>query len=253
MPHADPPKPDTPARALTGRVPAEAIRHLRLERLAPHWLERARSLADLTADISDAMDSLGLAGAIPAAHLPCQLPGHRVVGQAVTVRNVERSDGVAACVASGRGRMGEHEAYNLAEPGDVVVIEGLPGVSNLGGQSAMVAARAGCAGAVIDGSFRDPETSRQLGFPIWSRGATPITGKWRLQTIEINGPVRIAGVGVHAGDLVAADEAGVVFVPLAHVPAVITEAERISAGDRRQQADIQSGLPLDQLAARKYK
>ncbi len=241
------------ATPLTGRVAPEAIRRLRLDRLEPHWLARAGALDDLTASASDAMDKLGLTGAIPAARLPCQLAGRRMVGQAVTVRNVERPEGVAASVADGRSRMGEHEAYNLAEPGDVVVIEGLSGVSNLGGQSAMVAARAGCAGAVIDGSFRDPDASRQLGFPIWSRGATPVTGKWRLQTIEINGPVRIAGIGVEAGDLVAADEAGVVFVPFAHVPAVIAEAERIAAGDQRQQADIHAGLPLDQLATRRYK
>lgn len=243
----------TPAKTLTGRVPVQAIRRMQLERLAPQWLERAARLADLTANVSDAMDNLGLAGAIPATQLPCQLPGRHVVGQAVTVRNAARPEGVAASVADGRSRMGEHEAYNLAEPGDVVVIEGLSGVSNLGGQSAMVAARAGCAGAVIDGSFRDPDASRQLGFPIWSRGATPVTGKWRLQTVEINGPVRIAGIGVEAGDLVAADEAGVVFVPFAHVPAVIAEAERIAAGDQRQQADIHAGLPLDQLATRTYK
>ena len=109
--------------------------------------------------------------------------------------------------------MGEHEAYNLAEPGDVVVIEGLPGVSNLGGQSAAVASRSGCAGAIVDGGHRDPDASRELGFPIWSRGPTPITGKWRLRTAEINGTVHIASMPVQAGDLVVADDAGVVRTP----------------------------------------
>lgn len=247
------PPPGPTARSLTGRVPPQAIRCLQPERLSAAWLERARGLPDLTADLSDALDQLGLRGAVPASSLPCQLPGQRVVGQAVTVRNIERSEDVAACVASGVGRMGEHEAYNLAEPGDVVVIEGLLGVSNLGGQSAMVAARSGCAGAVIEGSFRDPEASRRLGFPIWSRGVTPITGKWRLQTVEINGPVHVAGITVNAGDLVAADDAGVVFVPFQHVPAVLAQAERIAAGDVHQQADIRAGLSLSELAAMRYK
>ena len=149
--------------------------------------------------------------------------------------------------------MGEHEAYNQAEPGDVVVIEGLMGVSNMGGQSAAVAYRAGCAGAIIDGSFRDPDSARERDFPIWARGVTPITGKWRLQTVEINGRVRIAGVSVDAGDLVLADEAGVVFVPFAHAESILRQAEHIHAGDNRQKADIAAGIDLATLAATKYK
>lgn len=240
-------------RPLTGRVPAEAVRRKFFERLSPDLLARVAALPDLSANLSDALDQLGLAGAISAIELPCQLSGARMVGQAVTVRNVERKENVGESVRSGVGRMGEHEAYNLADLGDVVVIQGLTGVSNMGGQSAMVASRAGCVGAVIDGSYRDPGASRELGFPIWSRGATPITGKWRLETVEINGAVRISGVGVHAGDLVAADEAGVVFIAFAHVPAVLAEAERISGGDTRQQADIRDGISLSDLATKKYK
>lgn len=240
-------------KKLTGRVPPEAIRRMDLPRLAPELLQRYARIEDLTGALSDAMDNLGLCGAIPALVLAPTLAGRRMVGQAVTVRNVERDDSPMRAAASGKGRMGEHEAYNLSEPGDVVVIEGLPGISNMGGQSATLAHRSGCAGAVIDGSFRDPDASRGLGFPIWSRGVTPITGKWRLETVEINGRVRIAGVSVDAGDLVAADEAGVVFVPYAHAEAVLAEAEKIDSGDRRQKTDIASGVDLATLAATRYK
>jgi regulator of RNase E activity RraA len=149
--------------------------------------------------------------------------------------------------------MGEHEGYNLSEPGDVVVIEGLTGVSNMGGQSATLAHRSGCAGAIIEGSYRDPSASRNLGFPIWSRGITPITGKWRLQTIEINGEVRIAGQRVQAGDLVLADEAGVVFVPFARAADVLAQAQKIDMGDNRQKKDIDAGVDMATLAATQYK
>jgi len=157
------------AKKLTGRVPAQAIRRMTIERLPPEVLQRVARLGDLTGNLSDAMDQLGLVGAIPAMLLAPNLPGQRIVGQAVTVRNVERAEGPARSAADGQSKMGEHEAYNLAQAGDVVVIEGLTGVSNMGGQSASVAHRAGCAGAVIDGSYRDPEASRERGFPIWSR------------------------------------------------------------------------------------
>lgn len=243
----------TNAKKLTGRVPADAIRRMTLTRLPEDLLLRYARIIDLTGTLSDAMDNLGLRGAIPAMTLAPSLPQKRMVGQAVTVRNVERGEDPMRGAATGKGTMGEHEAYNLAEPGDVVVIEGIAGVSNMGGQSAKVAHRAGCAGAVIDGSYRDPESSRELGFPIWSRGVTPITGKWRLQTAEINGRVRVAGISIDAGDLVAADEAGIIFVPFAHAEAVLLEAEKIDAGDIKQKADIASGVDLTTLAATKYK
>ena len=148
--------------------------------------------------------------------------------------------------------MGEHEAYNLAEPGDVVVIEGLPGVSNLGGQSAAVASRSGCAGAIVDGGHRDPDASRELGFPIWSRGPTPSPASGGCAA-EINGTVHIASMPVQAGDLVVADDAGVVFVPHAQALAVLEAAERVHAGDARQKADIARGVDLATLAATRYK
>jgi 4-hydroxy-4-methyl-2-oxoglutarate aldolase len=241
------------AKKLTGRVPADCIRRLDIPRLGPALLDQLRALEDLTGTLSDAMDDLGLFAALPASALRPAMPGQRVVGQAVTVRNTERSDTVTVAAAGKAGRMGEHEAYNLAEPGDVVVIEGVHGVSNMGGQSATLAHRSGCAGAVIDGSHRDPQASAACGFPIWSRGLTPITGKWRLQTVEINGRVRIGGVMVDAGDVVAADDAGIVFLPFARVAEILARALEIDAGDARQKRDIATGISLSDLAATKYK
>jgi regulator of RNase E activity RraA len=82
---------------------------------------------------------------------------------------------------------------------------------------------------------------------------TRITGKWRLETMEINGCVRIGCISVNAGDVVAADEAGVVFIPFEHVEAVLKEAERIDGGDRKQKVDIANGIDLATLAQTKYK
>lgn len=240
-------------KTLTGRVPRERIRMLAIPRLPKDTLEGFMALVDLTGTVSDAMDNLGLAGAIAASVLIPSLPEKRIVGQAVTVRNVERQQSVFRSAAEKINKMGETEAYNLAEPGDVVVIEGLAGMSNMGGQSATIAHRQGCAGAIIDGSYRDPDASRALGFPIWARGITPITGKWRLETAEVNGRIHVAGVSVDAGDLVAADEAGVVIVPREHAAAVLGEARRIDQGDSRRKQDIESGVDIATLNERKYK
>ena len=240
-------------KKLTGRVPAEAVKKITFQRLPVDFLERLRAMEDVTSTLSDAMDNLGLTGSISARVLNPNLPQHCMVGQAVTVRNVARQGAVTTLAQQNVNKMGEQEAYNLSEPGDVVVIEGLLDVSNMGGQSASLAHRSGCAGAIIDGSYRDPRSSVSCNFPIWSKGTTPITGKWRLETVEINGHVRIADVSVQAGDLVAADDGGVVFVPFAMVEKVLLEAERIDNGDQTQKANIASGVDLATLAKTKYK
>lgn len=127
-----------------------------------------------------------------------------------------------------------------------------PQAVRMGGQSQTIARREGCAGAVIDGSFRDPDAGRAIGFPIWARGVTQITGKWRLETVEINGPLRIVGVQVQPGDLVVADEAGVCFVPHQQAQVVLDEATKIDAGDEKRKRDIANGVELSKLVPRKY-
>lgn len=242
----------TPPKTL-GKLPSSAFGTLEIPRLPKEIVDGYAALIDLTGTVSDAMDNLGYAAALPASSLPPSLPGKRIVGHAVTVRNVERQQSVHLAAKEGINRMGETEAYNLAQPGDVIVIEGIFGCSNMGGQSSTIAHRQGCAGAVIDGSYRDPDASREVGFPVWARGVTQITGKWRLETVAINVRVRICNVSVDAGDLVLADDAGVVFVPRAHAAAILEEARKIDAGDTKRKADIESGVDIGSLMTKKYK
>jgi len=244
---------ESPSPTLTGKVPRERIVALSLTRLPTPLMDAYRSLIDLTGTVSDAMDALGLVGAVPAMILQPMLPGRRAVGQAVTVRNVEKQQQIFRAATEKVNLMGEAEAHNLAQPGDIVVIEGLMGCSNLGGQSATIGHRQGEAAVIVDGSIRDPDASRELGFPVWCRGITPITGKWRLETVEINGPVSICGVQVRAGDVVCADDAGVCFVPLEHAPAVLAEAMKIDAGDTLRKEEIARGVDVRTLVTKKYK
>lgn len=236
-----------------GKLPPSAFGTLEVPRLPQEIVDGYAELVDLTGTVSDAMDNLGFSAALPASSLAPSVPGRRVVGHAVTVRNVERQQSVHLAAKEGINRMGETEAYNLARPGDVIVIEGIFGCSNMGGQSATIAHRQGCAGAVIDGSYRDPDASRALGFPVWARGVTQITGKWRLETVAVNVRVRVCNVSVDAGDLVLADDAGVVFVPRAHAVAILEEARKIDAGDTKRKKDIDEGVDIGALMTKKYK
>jgi len=236
-----------------GRLPRDAIRLLELPRLSQDLLDGYRTLVDLTGTVSDAMDELGIVGVVPAHVLPPVNAGTRVVGPALTVRNIQRVAQIHKAAQDKTNTQGESEAHNLAEPGDVLVIEGVMGCSNMGGQSATVARRQGFIGAVVDGTVRDPGQYRGMGWPVWCKGFTPITGKWRMQTVEVNGTVQVCGVPVRPGDLVCADEAGVAFVPREQAAAVLEVARKIDAGDTRRKADIDAGASVADLMTRKYK
>jgi regulator of RNase E activity RraA len=136
------------------------------------------------------------------------------------------------------------EAHNLAEQGDVLVVQGVAGISSMGGVSASIGKRQGEIAAVVDGAVRDIDHSRSIGYPIWSAGVSPITGKWRIETMAINEPVRIAGIQVRPGDVVIADECGVCFVPLGRAAEVLAVAQRLAASEAQRLQKLADGIPL---------
>jgi regulator of RNase E activity RraA len=235
-------------RPLTGRVRAEAIGVLEIPRLAGGVLDAFRALTDPSGLISDAMDMLGIAGAVPASVLRPTDPAARIVAQAITLYNRLRTDSPADAVRAKDNRLGDIEAHNRAEPGDVLVVQGVDLVSSMGALSAAIGRRQGEAGAIVDGAVRDVDRSRAIGYPVWSRSVSPITGKWRLETVGVNVPVTIAGVLVHPGDLVVADEVGICFVPFARVGEVLAAAGKITEREAARQALIAGGASLIELA-----
>jgi regulator of RNase E activity RraA len=91
---------------------------------------------------------------------------------------------------------------------------------------------------------RDIDHSRRIGYPIWSAGVSPITCKWRIETMAVNHPVQIAGIEVKPGDLVIADECGVCFVPFARAAEVLAVAQRMAASEAQRLKKLDEGIPL---------
>jgi 4-hydroxy-4-methyl-2-oxoglutarate aldolase len=231
-----------------GKLPRDAIRMLELPRLPRDIVEGYKVLVDLTGTISDSMDQLGIVGVVPAYVLPPVMPGRRIVGPALTVRKIHK-----AATVDRTNTQGETEAHNLAEPGDVLVMQGVMGCSNMGGQSATIAKRQGFIGAIVDATVRDPDGYRSMDWPVWCKGFTPITGKWRMETVEVNGVVEICGVQVRPGDLVCADEAGVAFVPRERAAELLEIARVIDGADTKRKGDIDKGVSVSDLVTKKYK
>jgi len=234
-----------------GKLSAGAIGTMELPPLPTEILNGFRALPDLTGMSSDAMDELGIVGVIPAAVLRPTDPKGRLVGRALTVRNVAARVGVAEAVQAGVSMLAEIEAHNLAEPGDILVLEGVDQVSNMGSISASIGHRQGELGAIVDGAVRDIDYSREIGYAIWSRGVSPITGKWRIETVAINKPVSICGIAVNPGDLVLADEVGVCFIPRGRAADVLARVQRIAANEEVRQKKIASGAPVADLLPKK--
>ena len=117
-----------------------------------------------------------------------RLSGHMIVGTAVTLRSipVEKTT-TQGLIDHDFIKMASREVNYLAEPGDVLVGDagGMTEMSSMGGQSFVSAKIRGLEGVVLDGAVRDVGEIRKYGVPTWCRGATPRTGKCRIEAIEI--------------------------------------------------------------------
>ena len=240
-------------KRLTGRIAPERIRLMMTPRPPDGAVERFLAIGDPTGLVSDAMDELGIAfGVISASVLKPTIPGTTMVGPALTVRNVlQRADPLEGARNS-VNRMGEFEAHNLANPGDVLVIQGIANMSNMGGISALTGKRQGEAGAIVMGGIRDVAHSRVVGYPLWANQISPVTGKWRLETVEINGSVQIGEVRVEPGDLVVADDSGVCFIPRDRILDVLEIAEKKAKAEDVRCTAIVGGAPVAEISKSTY-
>lgn len=130
-----------------------------------------------------------------------------------------------------------HAAVHRAEPGSVIVVEsGDVDFALAGGNVCAVAQRRGMAAFVADGVIRDLAEVRAMGFPVFARGVIPIPGT-KKAVEPLNHPVRCGGVDVAAGDIVVADEEGVVVVPRSGAGQVLLDARAKAAKEAAESLD----------------
>jgi 4-hydroxy-4-methyl-2-oxoglutarate aldolase len=163
----------------------------------------------------------------------------RVAGPAFTVRTGKHDN------------LMFHASIYLALPGDIIVVEaGDDEMAVAGGNVCAIAQRRGVAALVVDGVIRDVVESRQKRFPTFARGVSPIPAK-RVGEGGLNIQIRCGGVVVNPGDVVVADEEGIVVVPrprvddvLAKAQAKVTADSALSLDDweRRHRAAVETAL-----------
>ena len=193
-----------------------------------------------TATISDALDLLRLSGG--CLGLRPVVMGHKIAGPAFTVR----------FVPVGIGKKGAGDFLDDVPPGSVVVIDngGRTYCTVWGYLMTRVAKRNGIAGTVIDGVCRDVVLIQELSYPIFTRGAFMVTGKGRVRLAAVQEEVTAGDVSVHPGDLVVADDSGVLMVPKSRADGVLRTAQDIGAREDRIKRMVEEGLTLKEARAR---
>jgi 4-hydroxy-4-methyl-2-oxoglutarate aldolase len=140
-----------------------------------------------------------------------------------------------------------HVAVAKAKPGDVLVIQCNDANYGVWGEVLSVAAQSrGVVALVIDGSVRDLAAIRALDFPIFARG-TCLRGSVKNTVGEVNTPMTCGGALVRPGDIVVADESGIVVIPPSAAEQIAERAEERVRKEAVMMDELRNGKTTMQL------
>jgi len=186
------------------------------------------------------MDLLGIRRGVIHGLKPLSMMQPRTVGFAFTVKQMARHhEAVGEALAKHAQVIDE-----LSSPGDVLVVD-VGGRSDICSGGALLSMRSqirGLSGWVVNGCIRDAREIVDLGFSVHCTGTSPIKSSPALETVGINLPVEISGIQVKSGDLIVADDTGVVVVPAQRALEVLNKALQIQVTEQKIAELMRAGL-----------
>ena len=186
------------------------------------------------AGVATVHEAIGKRGLLEPAISPIQ-NGAAIAGSAVTVLS-----------APGDNMM-VHAAVEQVEPGDVLVVATTsPSTDGMVGELIAVSLmKKGCRGLITGAGVRDVAALRAMGFPVWSQ-AIHAQGTEKLTPGSVNVPIVIGGIAVRPGDVVVADDDGVLVVEREHAGGALTAAVARIEKEALTRARLEAGeLGLD--------
>jgi regulator of RNase E activity RraA len=207
-----------------------------LDETGEHSLETLRRVLS-SALVCDALDAEGFPNQSPRVPLPPLTAKHTLVGRCRTTLWADMHH------VDPRPYELELQAVDGCRLDDVIIAAAGGSMrSGVWGELLTAAARnAGCAGAIVDGAVRDIRLVREIGFAVFARGTCPYDSRDRQRVVDIGVPVEIAGVRFEPGDLVVADDDGIVVVPRSVEAVVIRRVWEKVTAEGRMRAAIKAG------------
>jgi len=162
----------------------------------------------------------------------------RLLGRAVTVRSYG-TDGAVV-----------HAAIDVAEPGDVLVIDrgGDTRCACWGEMTSLAAKVKGLKGTIIDGAATDIAEILAMGYPVYARAISAFTSVAKAEQGDINVDISCGGVPVRPGDVILADENGIVVIPPGDLEAVLSVAEPRQQREVWLRQELAAGRALSELS-----
>jgi regulator of RNase E activity RraA len=141
----------------------------------------------------------------------------------------------------------------MAQPGDVVIVDRLGDrrYACWGGGVALAAHVRGIAGAVVDGMLTDRVEITEMGFNVFGRGLSPVTTRAPGVTGEVNVPVQCGGVIVNPGDIILADDDGVLVLAPDRVAAIVEQVMPRVMQEPERNRMLREGMSLSERSGAK--
>ena len=132
-----------------------------------------------------------------------------------------------------------HKALDMAQPGDILVVDAQGDLSNsiMGELMVLWAKKRGLGGFVIDGAIRDVGALKNMDIPIYAAGITP-AGPYKDGPGEINVPVSCGGVVIQPGDILVGDEDGLVVIRPEDAPELLQKTKAKNQAEQKTMQDI---------------